>query len=166
MENIENAQSSIIGTFPVCVDYQRSVEDSVLACKFTRSMHDPAANITSANFSTKRKKMALITIVILTFDRMMKEEQVIEEVKKMGYRFAEVRELLAFAEKYPRYQMDRSVTTLESNQNRRRFPYHPILTGNRGGDYTFSTRNIMLSQSFADSDVYYGEGYIFAVVKR
>ena len=97
-------------TYPLSVDYGRSVEDGVRAGRYDWANSD----ITSCNFLTKRKGMAEISVEIINFARYISTDGVLRELDRMGYRPAELHELLAFGEKYPDVQREFPIVALGS----------------------------------------------------
>lgn len=87
----------IVSTFAVSVNYDRTVEDLVIAGKYTE--WDP--DLTDKNFPPKRSGAADLEIILVKFERDMKFRSVVRQLDKQGFRPAELLELLAFGEKYP-----------------------------------------------------------------
>jgi len=96
--------------YPLSVDYGRSVEDAVKAGRYNWSN----SNITSSNFTTKRKGAAEIVIEAVHFNREISTDEAIRELDKMGYRPVELHELLTLGEKYPDVQLQFLVVGLGS----------------------------------------------------
>jgi len=110
-------------TYPLSVNYERSVEDGVKAGRYDWV----SFNITSRNFPTKRKGTEKVALELINFNRSVSTDEALHELYRMGYRPAELRELLAFGEKYPEVQREFLVVALGSvwqNQNGyRHVPY-------------------------------------------
>jgi hypothetical protein len=96
--------------YHIFVDYGRSVEDGVKAGRYGRVDFD----ITSRNFPTKRKGTAKIEVELIHFNRRISTDEALRKLDRMGYRPAELRELLAFGEKYPEVQREFPVVALGS----------------------------------------------------
>lgn len=94
------------------VNYGMSVEDAVKLGRYYWANPD----ITSRNFPTKRTGTAEIVIVVefIHFDRMLSTAEALRELDRMGYRPAELHELLAFGEKYPDVQCKFPIVALGS----------------------------------------------------
>ncbi len=101
-------------TYPVVVDYGKSVEEMVRLGKYSWS----DGGITSKKFPTKRTGKEEIQIVLVHFDQFISTEEAIKELDEMGFRPAELRELLAFGEKYPNIQRKFPVVALGSVRQR------------------------------------------------
>ncbi len=89
-------------TYPLSVDYGRSVEHGVKAGCFGHVDSD----ITSHNFPTKRRGTTEIEVELVHFNRPISTNEALRELGRMGYRPAELRELLAFGERYPEVQRE------------------------------------------------------------
>ena len=92
------------------VDYGRSVEDGVRAGRYDWANSD----INSRNFPTERKGPAEVEVELVHFNRGISTDEALGELDRMGYRPAEVHELLAFGEKYPEVQIEFPVVALGS----------------------------------------------------
>jgi len=98
-------------SYPLSVDYGRSVEDGVKTGRYNWADSD----ITSHNFPTKRKGAAEVAVVELTyFNRVISTDEALRELDRMGCRPAELHVLLAFGEKYPEVQHEFPVVALGS----------------------------------------------------
>jgi hypothetical protein len=96
--------------YPLSVDYGRSVEDGAKAGRYDWVNPD----ITSCNFPTKRKGTAEVAVELINFNRHVSTDEALRELDGMGYRPAELHELLAFGEKYPEVQREFPVVALGS----------------------------------------------------
>jgi hypothetical protein len=94
--------------YPLSVDYGRSVEDGVKAGRYDWVNSD----ITSLNFPTKRKGRAEVVMELVHFNRYISNDGALRELDRMGYRPAELHELLAFGEKYFEVQLEFPVVAL------------------------------------------------------
>ena len=95
------------------MDYGRSVEDGIKAGRYDYT--NP--HITSINFKTEkteRKGKADLVIELVRFNRMISTDDALRELDGRGYRPAELRELLAFGEKYPDVQRKFPIVALGS----------------------------------------------------
>jgi len=110
-------------TYLLSVDYGRSVEDGVKAGHYDWVDSD----ITSRNFPTKRKGTAEVAVELIHFNWYFWTDRVLRELDEMGYRPAELHELLAFGEKYPEIQRGFPIFALGSiwqdRGGNRRVPY-------------------------------------------
>jgi len=89
--------------YHLSVDYGRSVEDGVRAGRYDWANSD---DINSRNFPTKRKGTAEVEVELVHFNRGISTDEALGELDRMGYRPAEVHELLAFGQKYPEVQRE------------------------------------------------------------
>jgi len=97
-------------TYPLSVDYGRTVEDGVKAGRYDWVNSD----ITSRNFPTQRKGTAEVAVVLINFNRYVSTDEALRELDRMGYRPAELHELLALGEKYPEVQLNFPIVALGS----------------------------------------------------
>lgn len=115
-------------TYPLIVDYGRSVEDAVKLGRYGWASGD----INTCNFPTKRKereKTPDVAMELVHFNRVVSTDEALRELDRMGYRPAKLRELLAFGEKYPEVQREFPVVALGSSVWLNRFDerYFPCL---------------------------------------
>lgn len=103
-------------TYPLSVDYGRDVKDGVRAGRYDWTDSD----ITSHNFPTKQKGTAEIEVEFVHFNRYISTDEALRELDRMGYRPAELHELLAFGEKYPEVQREFPIVALGSVWKNRR----------------------------------------------
>lgn len=97
-------------TYPLSVNYGRSVEDGVKAGCY--DWVNP--NSTSRNFPTERKDTSEVEMKLIHFHRNISTDQALHELDRMGYRSAELHELLAFGQNYSEVQRDFPVIALGS----------------------------------------------------
>jgi hypothetical protein len=113
------------GEYPLSVDYERSVEDAVKLGRYDWANPD----ITSKNFPTKRTGTAEIVVELIHFNRVVSTDEALRKLGRMGYRPADLHELLAFGEKYPEVQREFPVVALASVWHYRlSFRYVPYLS--------------------------------------
>jgi len=140
-------------TYLLSVDYRRSVEDGVKAGRYNWVSSD----ITSRNFPTKRKGTAEVAVELIHFNRYVSTNEALRELDGMGYRPAELHELLAFGEKYPEVQRQFPVIALGSVwQGRGGDRLVPCLIGHGSGRF--------LGLDWLEGG--WSEVYRFAVVKK
>jgi len=96
--------------FSVPVDYDLSVEEAIAAGDYQAVN----ANITSRNFSSKRKGRAELQVFLVKFDQRMSSQDVMRELESENLRPAELPELLAFGAKYPDMQRKFSIVGMGS----------------------------------------------------
>jgi hypothetical protein len=89
-----------INTFTINVNYDLPLEEMVKAGKYDWVNRE----ITTDKFPSKRKGTAVIDVDLIFFNRDMEWDEVLLALDKMGYRPAELPELLAFGAKYPDIQ--------------------------------------------------------------
>ena len=103
-------QSNGIMTYPIFVNYGRTLEEMVLIGEYDWSN----ADITSVNFPTKTTGQADLIIELTHFNRSISTEDALKELDRMGYRPTELHELLAFGARYPEIQREFPVVALGS----------------------------------------------------
>lgn len=84
-------------TYPLIIDYSRSVEDGIKAGNYDWVNND----IISKNFPSQEKGPSEVNIELIHFNKEMTTGQVLAELEKTGYRPATLKELLALGEKHP-----------------------------------------------------------------
>jgi len=99
-----------ITKFPVRVNYGATVEDMVGRGKYDWSNND----ITAGHFPTQRNGEADLVIELVHFNRNISTDAALRELDKMGYRPAELHELLTLGEKYPDLQREFPIIALGS----------------------------------------------------
>ena len=97
-------------TFPVTVDYGRSIEEMVASGKYDWSNSD----ITSKHFPIGTKGQVGVNIELVHFNRPMESDEVLRELDKQGLRPATLPELLAFGATYPEKQREFPIVALGS----------------------------------------------------
>ncbi|MBI4991662.1 MAG: hypothetical protein HZB99_00390 [Candidatus Harrisonbacteria bacterium] len=85
-----------VETFPISVNYDLSVESMVAMGKYDGQNY----NFTTKNFPTIRKGEVDLVLGLVHFNGVLTSEEALKELDKMGYRPAELRELLVFGAKY------------------------------------------------------------------
>jgi hypothetical protein len=117
-------------TYSIFVDYERSVEDGIEAGLYTWDPRD----IASKNFPTTKIGKAEITLELIQFNRVLSTNEALTELNLMGYRPAELRELLALGEQYPEAQREFSIFAFGSILRRKDGScYVPFLYSHRSG---------------------------------
>lgn len=99
-----------VSSFSVRVNCDLSVESLVAHGKYDWKNDD----IASKNFPTTRKGEADLVLELVRFNKVLTSEEVLKELDKLGYRPAELHELLAFGEKYSDIQRQFPVIALGS----------------------------------------------------
>ena len=97
-------------TYSVSVDFGMSVEDAVKLGRYDWANGD----INSRNFPTTRSGKEEVVAELVHFNRAIPTEDALRELNRQGYRPAELRELLAFGEKYPDVQREFPIVALGS----------------------------------------------------
>ena len=110
VDMLAEASGSTNPTFPLRVNYDLSVESLVINGKY--DWKNDA--ITGKNFPTTRKGEVDLVLELVHFNKVLTSEEVLKELDKMGYRPAELHELLTFGEKYPDIQRQFPVFALGS----------------------------------------------------
>ena len=140
--------------YHLSVDYGRSVEDGVRAGRYDWATSD---DINSRNFPTKRKGTAEVEVELVHFNRGISTDEALGELDRMGYRPAEVHELLAFGEKYPKVQREFPIVALGSVWQDRNGDRSVPCLGRDGSERG-------LSLDWVEDDWY--EVYRFAAVRK
>lgn len=115
--------SKAAGNYHLSVDYGRGVEDGVKAGRYDWVNSD----VNSRNFPTKRKGTTEVGVELIPFNRYILTDEALSELDRMGFRPAEIHELLAFGEEYPEVQREFPIAALGSvwqdPHGRRYVPY-------------------------------------------
>ena len=88
------------GGYHLFVNYDESVEDAVKAGHYDWVDQ----NINSHNFSTTQKGSRRVEMKLIHFGRAISSQEALKEIDRMGYRPAELHEILAFGREYPEVQ--------------------------------------------------------------
>lgn len=96
--------------YTISVDYGMSIEELVRLGYYDWLDR----NITSEHFPTSRTGKAEIAVELIHFDRIINSNEALRELDKMGYRPAELHELLVFGAKYPNVQRKFIIVALGS----------------------------------------------------
>lgn len=107
---IPAAKIPTVGNYPVVVDYTLSLEEAVKLGHYG----SVDGNIYEKNFPNNRSGKPFISIELLSFNRKISVDDVSKEIDKMGYRPADLRELLALGERYPNIQTEFPIVALGS----------------------------------------------------
>ena len=110
-------------TYPVTVNYDLSVEDAVKL-----GLYDWAnSDIAGKNFPTKRTGKVEVVVELIHLNKVISTKDALREHDMMGYRPAELHELLVFGEKYPDVQRKFPIVALgsvwQSRSGDRSVPY-------------------------------------------
>ena len=106
----QNGEPTTSVSYPITVYYGMNVEDRVEAGHYDWVNF----NITSELFPTERNGIAEIEIKLIHFNRIISTDEALCELDRMGYRPAELHELLAFGEKYQEIQREFPILSLGS----------------------------------------------------
>ncbi len=97
--------------FPVSVDYSTTLEQMIAEGKYDWSNSD----INSKNFPTASQVgQVTVNVELVHFNRNIGSEEALQELDKVGYRPANLSELLAFGAKYPDRQREFPIVALGS----------------------------------------------------
>ncbi len=96
--------------YPISVNYDLSVEAAVKLGRYDWTNSD----IADKNFPTTRTGKAEVAVELIHFNRVISIKDALSELDKMGYRPAELHELLALGEKYPDVQREFPIVALGS----------------------------------------------------
>ena len=138
-------------TYLISVDYGRNVEDGVEAGRY----HWANSNITSERFPTERKGTAKVEVKLIHFNWSVSTNKALRELDRMGYRPAELHELLALGEKYQEIQRKFPIVALGSVLRNR------CVLGLSGDN---SRRYLNLYLNLYIEEHHYGENCRFAAV--
>lgn len=97
-------------TYPISVDYEKSIENRVKSGQYDEFNHD----INSRNFSTNRKGTAEVKVALIHFLEYVSTNNALKEIYLIGMRPIKLHELLAFGEKYPDVQREFPIVALNS----------------------------------------------------
>ena len=140
-------------TYPLSVDYGRSMRGVAKAGRYDWMNPDTI----SPNFPTKREGTAEVEVELVHFNRGISTDEALGELDRMGYRPAEVHELLAFGEKYPKVQREFPIVALGSVWQDRNGDRSVPCLGRDGSERG-------LSLDWVEDDWY--EVYRFAAVRK
>jgi len=111
---IADAVAGIIQTvkniFRVIIDYGKSLSEMVASGKYNWVNPD----INAKNFSVEGTGKVEANIELIHFNRTMESDEVLRELDRMGYRPANLPELLAFGASYPEKQREFPIVALGS----------------------------------------------------
>ncbi len=96
--------------FTVTVDYTQTVEEMVQAGKYDWKNSD----ISSKNFPVKRREPGKVEVHLIHFNRAISSDDAIKELDRMGFRLAELPELLALGAQHPDEQKKYPIIALGS----------------------------------------------------
>ena len=102
--------AAVGSVFRALVNYDLRVEAAVREGKYDWSNTD----INDKNFKTSHTGQKEVEMKLFHFNRYVESEEAIREMKKEGYRPAELHELLAFGAKYPDEQRKYPIVALGS----------------------------------------------------
>lgn len=106
-----NVSQTAKNTFRVLVNYSHTVEEMVRVGKYDRSN----SNINSENFPTDRDGAAEVEVELVHLNRVISDgDEAVRELDRMGYRPAELHELLALGEQRPEVQREFPIAALGS----------------------------------------------------
>src|ERR1051325_72652 len=115
----------IIKSFKLYVNYNLSIDKAIAVGNYSQIN----SHITEKNFPTIRSGVEKIEVVIVNIDSVMYLEDVPRELDRMGFRPADLRELLAFGARYPKVQRQYNIFALGSFWDWRGFRSVPNLRG-------------------------------------
>lgn len=104
------AKQSAAGAVRLLVDYRRPLADMIKDCRFA----DVHSKITEEHFSIKLRPNREVEMRLFHFKRSVGTAEAILEMEELGYRPAELPELLAFARAYPNEQRKYPIICLGS----------------------------------------------------
>ena len=111
--------------YPVVVDYEMNLEEVVREGRYSRV--NP--NINSKNFPPTRKGKVALNIVLIHLGRRISPKAALDELERIGYRPADLLELLVFGARYPDVQMEFCVVSLSTWENPNGYRYITQLFG-------------------------------------
>ena len=114
--------------FKVAVDYSQTIEQMIAAGHYDCVGSRINLNINSGGFSTSRRGIQDVEIIIVSFDSSMKSEDILRALDKKSLRSAELPELLAFGAAYPQKQREFVIVALGSvGRSRYGLPVAPAI---------------------------------------
>ena len=124
---------SISSPYALTVDYSRSIEAAVNACKFSFANNE----INSANFKDSTIGSRELLAVLVKVSRYADPGAITDKMASIGYRPASLKELLALAEEYPEAQQGATIVALSAacqmrttNHSFRVSEFGPSIIGN------------------------------------
>ncbi len=100
------------GKFKVTVDYSQAVKQMVEAGHY--DWKNPNINHTNFPIPPSKRGKKEVTIGLVSFNRNMELNEILQELDRMGFRPAELPELLAFGTAYPEKQREFPIVALGS----------------------------------------------------
>lgn len=97
-------------TFPVSVDYRRTLAEMISAGRYDRINSD----ITAEHFPIKGEGQQPVELALFHFNRVISSDDAIREMDQAGYRPAKIEELLALGVKRPDLQRQFPIIALAS----------------------------------------------------
>ena len=97
--------------YTVIVNYDLSIEEAVALGKYD---HIFPNEVTSENFKTKRNGVAKLKVKLINFEDWPSTKEIPEKLNQLGYRPAELHELLALGARYPDLQRKSPIVALGS----------------------------------------------------
>ena len=127
---IANLVRGAVSAFTVTVDYGKRLSAMIKAGKYDWVNSD----ITEKNFPpTREEGVQPVTLELIHFDRAISSEDALAELDTMGFRPANLEELLAFGAKYSEEQRKYPIVALGSVWRRLGDRYVPILWDDSNG---------------------------------
>jgi hypothetical protein len=107
------SRNSLESTQPysITLDYGRTIEDLLLSGSFNWTHPE----ITAKRFPSTETGVRSITIILTELPKYLTMEKTIEYQKQRQFRPATIKELLAFAQAYPKAQLDHAIVCLGSS---------------------------------------------------
>lgn len=107
---VAGISNAVIGkSYPITVNYYQSIEKMIEAGKYDRKN----SLINSEHFPIDREGLSRVEIKLIQFSRTLTSLEVFYEVyEKMGFRYANLPELLAFGAKYSDVQREFDILAL------------------------------------------------------
>jgi hypothetical protein len=108
------ARQATLPAFHVTVNYDQTMIEMVAAGKYNWKQADWIYEVGRDPLFTRRHGATEVEIVLVHFNREMRSDEAIRELKKMNLRPIEVAELLAFGAAYPEKQVEYPIVALGS----------------------------------------------------
>ena len=154
-------KQSVTYPVPVTVNYGLPVEIAVYVGRY----HQFRCEVNSRNCKTKRRGTVKVVVELIPLDRVISDKEARQELDMLGFRPAELREMLALGKKYdeierkyPDIKREHPVVALDSVWNKNRF----------GGCYVpciirLESRWVLYRRLIGND---YGEKTLFAAVRK
>ena len=151
--------------YSLVVDYEKSIEDLIKEGRYAEA--DP--DITSRNFPPKKKGVINVKVELIDFGGYILDVKALHKMEEMGYRPADIYELLTLGKKHPKLQLQFKIVALGSVLGGK---YVPYLYKSSNFPWGSPTREVFLGLFLNEKtewlpwDRIYNQSRLFAAVRK